>query len=541
MSSDTFDAIIVGAGISGLTAAHRLKKKDPNVRVLVIEAKDRVGGRTYSVPLKTVSGIDGTEATDVWDLGSQWVGRCQTHVMSLLSELGLETYHQYSEGSKFVQLEDHSIRTYTSTLPTLSFLELMDLRRFINKIDAMRRQVPADNPFSCDKARKWDSMTLETFKQSTLWTAGSADTIDAVVRYILGVDASQVSLLFFLMYVNSADGLDHIVQKTEDAGQDLKIKGGAQQICEKLAAAIGDNSVLLKQPVSNIKQESEGVIISTTNGATFKCKRAIVTIPPSLLNKVHFEPTLPICKRDYIGRAPLSNRITAVVTFRESFWRDRGWSGEILSSGGPSTVSRCDSGPLCFACDATTAGDNPAIIAFIGGHQAVQWGQLQKEERKRGVLESLSRFFGPDVFGYIDYAERDWSQEPYTDGGPLCVANPGAMMYYNKALRQPFGKIHFAGTETATVWIGTMNGAVQAGLRAATEVLRIIKPEVVTPDDLAILTTNRTRQKKSVRRKSKAPSWVTLTIGLGSLITILIAMSTRDKLQHLLHGVSAQN
>ncbi|XP_046560280.1 probable flavin-containing monoamine oxidase A [Haliotis rubra] len=518
MSSDTYDAIIVGAGISGLTAAHRLKKKDPNIRVLVIEAKDRVGGRTYSVPLKTVSGTDGTEGTDVWDLGSQWVGRCQTHVMSLLSELELETYHQYSEGSKFVQLEDHSIRTYTSTLPTLSFLELMDLRRFINKKHS---------------TALWCLISR--------WTAGSADAIDAVVRYILGVEASQVSLLFFLMYVNSADGLDHIVQKTEDSGQDLKIKGGAQQICEKLAAAIGDNSVLLKQPVSNIKQESEGVIITTSNGTTFKCKRAIVTIPPSLLNKVHFEPILPICKRDYISRAPLSNRITAIVTFRESFWRDRGWSGEILSSGGQSTVSRCDSGPLCFACDATSADDNPAIIAFIGGHQAVQWGQLQREERKRGVLESLSRFFGPDVFGYVDYAERDWSQEPYTDGGPLCVANPGAMMYYNKALRQPFGKIHFAGTETATVWIGTMNGAVQAGLRAATEVLRIIKPEVVTPDDLAILTTNRTRQKKSVRRKAKAPSWVTLTIGLGSLITILIAMGTRDKLQHLLQGVSAQN
>ncbi|XP_071107333.1 probable flavin-containing monoamine oxidase A [Haliotis cracherodii] len=541
MSSDLFDAIIVGAGISGLTAAHRLKKKEPNIRVLVIEAKDRVGGRTYSVPLKTVAGTDGTEGTDVWDLGSQWVGRCQTHVMSLLSELELETYPQYSEGSKFVQLDDHSIRTYTSTLPTLSYLELLDLRRFINKIDAMRRQVPADDPFSCNKARKWDSMTLETFKQNTLWTAGSADAIDAVVRCILGVEASQVSLLFFLMYVNSADGLDNLVQKTEDSGQELKIKGGAQQICEKLVEAIGDNSVMLKQPVSNIKQESEGVVITTTHGTTFKCKRAIVTIPPNLLSKVHFEPNLPICKRDYISRAPLSNRITVLLTFKESFWRDRGWSGEILSSGGQSTVSRCDSGPLCFACDATSADDNPAIVAFIGGHQAVQWGQLQLEERKRGVLESLSRFFGPDVFGYVDYAERDWNQESYTDGGPLCVANPGAMMYYNKALRQPFGKVHFAGTETATVWIGSMDGAVQAGLRAATEVLRIIKPEVVTPDDLAILTTNQTRQKKSVRRKAKAPSWVTLTIGLGSLITILFAIGNRDRLQHLFQSVSTKN
>ncbi|XP_041364297.1 probable flavin-containing monoamine oxidase A [Gigantopelta aegis] len=489
---ELFDAIVVGAGISGLTAAYHLKQRDPNIRILVLEAKDRVGGRTHTVSIKSANGAD------VWDLGGQWVSKSQPHIMSLLHELNLETYTQFTEGIKFMQLGDHKIRTYDADIPSLSMLALFDLHRFMSRVDKMRKCITAEDPWKCKNAKIWDAMTVETYK-NTLWTKGASDTIDACVRCLLGAEPSQVNFLYFLTYLSAAGGLKQLVEATKNTAQEMKVKGGTQQISQKLAAIIDETSVILKSPVVNIKQESDRVIVTTTAGGVYQTKRVIITVPPSLLGKIQFEPQLPVFKQDYARRMPLGSTIKIIVTFQTAFWRSNGWSGEVVTSGGSSTVEHCDSGPLCIVYDATSAKEQPALVAFISARQAVQWSQLNADERKRGVLESLSRFFGPEVFTYLDYIEKDWSREPYSEGGPVGVATTGAMQYFSRSLRQPFGKLHFAGTETATMWCGYMDGAVQSGIRAATEVLRLIRPDLVTPEDLDILNTQQKGCNKPVK------------------------------------------
>ncbi|XP_041363842.1 probable flavin-containing monoamine oxidase A [Gigantopelta aegis] len=480
MTSNECDVIVIGAGLSGLTAAYHLKKKDPNLHLLVLEAKDRVGGRTVTVPLKSADG------TDYWDLGGQWVGRSQPHIMWLLEELQLNTYLQYTEGKKFMQLGDEKIRTYISNIPTFSLCGLLDLFNFANKINKMASLVSVEDPWSCPHAAEWDAMTLETYKKKTIWTKAVSDLIDAAGRTILGMESSQISLLFYLTYVSGAGGLKNLTEAGDYTGQEMKIKGGLQQVSRKLVVNIGGENIRLGEPVLSVAQTGDNVSVTTVSGVKYHCQKLIMAVPPTVIGKISFRPDLPAFKREVIRHMQPGSVVKVIITYQKAFWRHEGFSGEILTNGGPSPTSGCSSSPLCVVYDSTSANDNPALVAFIGGYQAVEWMQRTATERKQCVLVQLSTFLGDEVFEPLQYIEKDWSTEPYSEGGPVCAMAPGSMQYFSRGLREPIDRIHFAGTESATVWFGFLNGAIQSGLRAATEVLMDLRPQTITADDLKL-------------------------------------------------------
>ncbi|KAK6171149.1 hypothetical protein SNE40_019399 [Patella caerulea] len=518
-----YDVVIIGAGISGLTAAYHLQKRDPNVHLVILEAKDRVGGRTLTVPLKTANG------TDYWDIGGQWVGRSQPHIMNLLKELGLETYQQYTNGTKCMQLGDFKPRTYKSDIPSLSILALLDLENFIWKIERMRKKVSCHNPWSCPDAVYWDSITVDTFCRQTLWTKGAFDTLYSATRGVLGMEPSQVSLLFFLMYLDASDGLKNLTEATEYAAQEYKIKDGAQQVSLRLADCIGRDKIKFKQPVTRIIQDinSDTIKITTQSGDEYISNHIIMALPPPALIPIEFEPILPMAKVEVMRRMPKGNMSKVIITYPEPFWKVQGYSGEIVSNGGKSNVSGCDTGPLCIVFDATTHNGNPALVAFISGDQLVQYSHKTAEVRQKAVLNQLSVFWGGSVFDYIDYIEQDWNQEPYIVGAPVCCLTTGAMKYFVDGIRKPFHRIHFAGTESATMWCGYMSGAVQAGLRAATEILQNIKPSLVTNEDLetsGIVRPIPTKASKNNR------NWLRISIGLGSLLVLGMTVFKKYKL-----------
>lgn len=515
------DVVIVGGGISGLTAAYQLHKKDPSLRIHVLEAKDRVGGRTLTVPLKTKTG------TDKWDLGGQWVGRCQPHIMAMLEELGLETHCQYVDGLKFMQLGDNKVRSFSSDIPSLSIFALLDLNRILNKIESMREMVDPDDPFKCPHAVEWDSMTVETFLKNNLWTQGARDAVDACNRCMLGVESSQISVLYYLMYASAAGNFDNLIKATEYKGQEYRIKGGAQQVCELLAKSVGSKSVLLNHPVVKIEQNVSHAMVHLQNGDVFKCNKVIIATPPYLTNKIQFDPVLPTDKREIMKRMTISSIMKIIITFKEAFWRTAGQSGEIVTNGGPSPSEGCEKGPLCIVYDATTAFDSPALVAFIGGKAAVQWGNRSAEERKSAVLQSLSQFFGQEIWSHLDYKEQNWGVEPYTEGGPVCCVAPGAMEYFASGLRHPFYKLHFAGTESATVWCGFMNGAVQSGIRAAHEVLYHLRPQSVSPLELADTAYRQTAKLMPKKKGGKMKKAAVVTISLSVILLTMALLKKR--------------
>ncbi|XP_056260430.1 probable flavin-containing monoamine oxidase A [Seriola aureovittata] len=471
MTAEIWDVIIVGAGLSGLSAAHLLRKRDAKLKILILEGKDRVGGRTVSTAIPAANGVDR------WDFGGQWVGSTQTHILELIKELGLETFPQFNIGKKVYHLGGPGARvlTYRTSIPALSPLVLMDLTQFLWKIDRLCATVFVQDPSKTPNAVELDSMTLHSFIEQHGWTAELREELGLCSRSVFGMEPSQMSFLFFLMYAAAAGGLLPLLENTAGSAQEFKIKGGTQQLSECLAERVGRKNVRLGSAVTAIWQGAEWARVMTATD-TFLCRAVIVTCPPHLAAKIHYEPALPSQRAFLTQNMPVGHMIKFIITYETAFWKDKGFSGEIVS--GSSTGC-----PFCVTFDATSPNGNAALVGFIAGQQASQWTSKEAGERRKAVISSLVKYLGSEAASLIHYEEKDWAKEDYSGGCPVNVMAPGLLTYYHPSLRKPCGRIHWAGTETATQWCGYMSGAVQSGQRAALEVLAELRPMTLTQEE----------------------------------------------------------
>ena len=141
---------------------------------------------------------------------------------------------------------------------------------------------------------------------------------------------------------------------------------------------------------------------------------------------------------------------------------------------GVSTFADAALNELALAGD-VLGPDVPGVrTVFVGGGTWRQYGVLSRADRKRAVLEGFAAMFGEQALHPIDYVEHDWTKERWTTGGPVANYAPGTMLQFGSAIRKPFGRVHWAGTETSTYWTGYMDGAVRAGQRAAAEVRALL-------------------------------------------------------------------
>ncbi|KAK1884059.1 putative flavin-containing monoamine oxidase A [Dissostichus eleginoides] len=440
-------------------------------RILVLEGKGRVGGRTVSTEIPAANGVDR------WDFGGQWVGSTQTHILELIKELGLETYPQFSIGKKVHHMggPGAKVRTYSTSIPALSPLVLMDLTQLLWKIDRLLATVCVQDPSMTPGAVELDSMTLQSYIDKQAWTTELKEEMGLCSRSLFGMEPSQMSFLFFLMFAAAAGGLLALLESTPGCAQELKIKGGTQQLSQCLAERVGFKNVRLGSAVMAIWQDAEWARVSTTTN-TFLCRAVIVTCPPHLAAKIHYQPALPSQREFLTQNMPVGHMIKFILTYQTAFWREKGFSGEIVA--GSST--EC---PFCVTFDATSPSGNAALVGFIAGQQASQWSSKESGERREAVLSSLVKYLGPEARSFIHYEEKDWAKEDYSGGCPVNVMAPGLLTYYHPSLRKPCGRIHWAGTETATLWCGYMSGAVQAGQRAALEVLAELWPTSLTQEE----------------------------------------------------------
>ncbi|XP_015256947.1 PREDICTED: probable flavin-containing monoamine oxidase A [Cyprinodon variegatus] len=480
MTADIWDVVIIGAGLSGLSAAHLLRKRDPKLKIVILEAKDRVGGRTVSSEIPAADGVDR------WDLGGQWVGSTQTHIMELIKDLGLEVYPQFSAGKKVLHTggPTSKVRAYQSSFPTLSLLALLDTIQLMWKFDRLCRTVCVQDPRRTPNAAELDGMTLHSYIQQHTWTEELKEILGVCSRSVFGVEPSQMSFLFFLMYATAAGGLQALLETSPGCAQEFKIKGGTQQLSECLAQQVGLKNVRLGSAVTAIWQDSEWARVMTTND-TFLCRAVIVTCPPHLAAKIQYQPALPSMREFLTQNMLVGHLIKFIVTYKTAFWKENGFSGEIVT--GSSTDC-----PFCVTFDATSPRGNPALVGFISGQQATFWTTREAGERREAVLSSLVKYLGPEAASCIHYEEKDWAKEEYNGGCPVNVMAPGLLTYYQPSLRNPCGRIHWAGTETATQWCGYMDGAVQAGQRAALEVLSEVCHVALTAEEQEALTQGQT-------------------------------------------------
>ncbi|XP_070574714.1 amine oxidase [flavin-containing] B-like [Ptychodera flava] len=337
------------------------------------------------------------------------------------------------------------------------------------------------NPWECANAKEWDSMTAKEWFDKICWCQSTKNTAAILTRTIYAVEPEDVSFLYFLWYLKVGHGFLRVMQ-TEDGAQERKFEGGSQQICEKIADLIGKEKVVCNSPVIKLEQSEDGVIVRTSDGSTYQAKHVISALAPTLLGRIAFSPPLPPLKTQLIQRFPMGSVIKAILFYENSYWSENGYNGTV----GSDVI-------LPSACDDTKPdGSYPAIVAFINGKHAREMTQLTKDERKRILCEFFAEIFESDeALRPVNYVEKNWLTEEFSGGCYVGVTPPGVLTQFGPVLREPYGRIYFAGTETATEWTGYMEGGVQAGERAAREVLhavgKISKDEIwqdepVSPD-----------------------------------------------------------
>ena len=445
--SESAEVVVVGAGLSGLWAAKSIA--DAGRRVVVLEARDRVGGRLLNSTLG--------EGTTV-DLGGQWVGDDHVRVRRLAAELGVEIFPQHGEGRNLLDVAGVR-RSYKGTIPRVGPRVLWDVFMARRRLDRLSRGVSAEAPWSAERADELDAITLAEWCECNVRSPMARRLIALAGRTVWGAGPEELSMLHVLFYVRSAGSFDKLID-TEGGAQQDRLDGGAQLLPLGLAAQLGDR-VRLGTPVRRIVQRPGGVVVAG-GGLEVEAERAVVALPRSVAARIEFDPPLPDAHR-LLGERLRPGRLTkCTALYERPFWRAEGMSGEAVTDAGPVTLT-FDSSPR--------DGSAGVLLGFVGGPEVDEIEAMGKEERRAAVLSCFARLFGPAAERPIDYAEQEWSAEEWSGGGPTSNFGPDGWTACGPALRQPVGRVHWAGTETATVWSGYMEGALAAGERVAGEIL----------------------------------------------------------------------
>jgi monoamine oxidase len=423
----------------------------------VLEARDRVGGRTLSQDL----------AGATIDLGAQWIGPTQRRLAALATELGVATFPQFHTGRKLLSWGGE-LSSYSGDLPKLSLAVQLELFMTDRRWKKAAREIPPDAPWLARQAAEWDAATLETWKLKHLRSGGARLFVDAVCRAVLTCEPRDVSLLFFLSYLRWGEGLESLISIPGGAQQD-RFVGGAQQLSSRLAERLASR-VILNAPVRSIEQDAAGVTVRAEAGA-FRARYVIIALPPALAGRIDYAAPLPARRDQLTSRMPMGSVIKYVAAYERPFWRESRFSGEVVSDTGI-TVTTFD--------DSSADGKHAALVTFSDGRAARDWFDRTPAERQTAVLGEFVRFFGQQAARPIAFAEKNWNDDPWSRGCYVGVAGPGTLTACGEALRKPCGRLHWSGTETATEWMGYMEGALQAGERAAEEVLGRLNAELAS-------------------------------------------------------------
>ena len=445
------DVVVVGAGFSGLTVARSLRKA--GVSIVVLEADERVGGRTRA----------GRVAGHVVDLGGQWVGPGQHHLLALAAELGVKTQLQYVDGKNILDLAGKQLR-YEGEMPPFEPRDLEEFSRFVGEVDALAGKVDIAAPWKLPGAEALDAQTVETWLQGATTSAVVRSFFRLFTRALFCVEPGQISVLAMLSMTAAGGGVGPMLA-TRGGAQDSVFDGSAWRMAGMMAAALGD-AVVLNAPVRSIAQTANGVTV-TSDAGVWTSALAVVSAPPPMAARISYIPPMPPRRDALTQHMAMGNVIKVQVAYETPFWRDRGLSGQIMS----------DQAATCMWFDKAYPGTKMGgLVGFFAGGGAQSWADRSLGERRARVLEDLVAYLGPEARTPIDYVDEVWTAAPWQRGGYVANPGPGALTAFGSALREPVGRIHWAGTETADDHIGYIDGAISSGQRVAADCLKRLRP-----------------------------------------------------------------
>jgi monoamine oxidase len=449
------DVVVVGGGISGLVAARKVARGGADV--LLVEARKRVGGRVLNHHLDTGGATI--------ESGGAFVGPTQDHILALAQELKVPTFLEHNTGSS-VYVSGLTGRTeYTGTVPPDPTI-LADAAVLLSLIDRYAAEINVEAPWTHPSAVEWDAISLGEFiRTRSLNSAGLTNLINSWVQPGFGADPDEISFLFVLWYVacsgnETEAGTFSRNADVANSAQERRFVGGSQLVPLRLAKKLGD-IVALHAAVDRIEQKGHRVHVHTRRG-TVIAKRVIVAAPPPLVLDIDWFPRLPTSKAQLLRHLDMGQLMKCDAVYPTPFWREAGLTGFGIN----------DSGAARAVFDNSPENGTPGVLlAFVGGSTWRTYGPMAADQRRQAVLEGFAAMFGEQALHPVEYVEHDWTKERWTRGAPTAFHAPGTFVPFGPAVRQPFGRVHWAGTETSTYWSGYMDGAVRAGKRAAAEVL----------------------------------------------------------------------
>jgi monoamine oxidase len=324
----------------------------------------------------------------------------------------------------------------------------------------MCKSIPREAPWEAKQAAEWDRISLGEWLQQNTMSKQAREMLDMALAGTYTSAASETSLLWVLTQMGSSGGGATFVISGKGGAQDARPVGGMGAVYGPMAAEIGDG-LHLSRPVQQIAQDDDGVTV-TADGLTVRARRAIVAIPLAVATSIVYEPTLPVDRALLHQRMPSGAVIKISVVYDEPFWRADGLSGQSTSPGSPATLT----------IDACTDTGTPGVMCVITeGPAARRLTKLDEAERKAIVVRELVDRFGDKANAYREFHEQNWTLERYSGGGMIGHAPPGVLTEFGYTLREPCGRVHWAGTESSAIMCGWIDGAIRSGERAAAEVM----------------------------------------------------------------------
>ncbi|WP_396897848.1 flavin monoamine oxidase family protein [Mycolicibacterium sp.] len=446
------DVVVIGAGISGLVTARRLVEAGHTVAVL--EARDRVGGRTWS---QTIDG-------EFFEIGGQWVSSDQDALKALLRELGKETFPRYRDGNSIYISGDGERREFRGDFP-VSDTTQQQIQLMVDALDELAAQIDASAPWNHPRAAELDGIQFST------WLAGLSDDAEAiriVDHYIaagmLTKPSHCFSLLQAMLMVASAEKFEHLID--EGILLDERVVGGMQSVSEQIAAELGAEVVHLATPVRRLQWASNGdgapgTVITTSDRVTVRSRFAVVAIPPNLYATIDYSPALPRPQQVAHQHHSMGLVIKAQAAYERPFWRDRGLSGTGFAS----------HERVCEVYDNTVAGhDHGMLVGFIVSERADETWALPEDRRREAVLESFAAYFGEEALKPIAFYLSDWGSEEFTRGAYASSYDLGGLSRWGHLQNEPVGPVYFASSDIQGAGYLHVDGGVRIGTDTAARI-----------------------------------------------------------------------
>lgn len=443
------DVVVVGAGLSGLIAARTVLTA--GLRPLVLEADDRVGGR-----ILTEEALPGVPV----EIGAQWIGDTHHRMFALADELGVPTFPQYDEGETSYELVGSGVlreRDFHARYGA----ELAELERVLRLLDELAAEVPPEAPWLAPRAAQWDAITAGAWYDGQGLSPVARTLLEICTVGILAVPTVEVSFLHLLFTIQTCGVGAELFAESEGGAQTTRFVGGTGEIPRRLAALIGEH-IVLGAPVQLIEHGPDGVTVHCRGGLVARARRVIVAISPALAGRIMYDPPLPGRRDQLTQRLPNGAAMKAFFVYDEPFWRAEGLNGQVISDLGPARMSNDSCLP---------GADHGVILLFLEGAQARRYGSWPEAERRAALTAELVRHFGPRAADPQCYVDGEWSERQWTRGCYNANFGPLGWTGYGPALAEPIGVIHWASTDTATQWSAYLEGAVEAGERAARAVV----------------------------------------------------------------------